>query len=138
MAAAREFSKFDSVLTYADGFLNGKVAVKYSITSEIRGAFLPVTYKVARPLTASRCGLYPERGGRIEFVDYGLDTGTANAGKVYPPAVVGHRHCSGAAMPNDKTLWVLGWHDQWIVVDRGANALALTFSDGGTATIGGS
>lgn len=41
------------------------------------------------------------------------------------------------AVPNDKGLWGLGWHNQWMVLDRGANALDLTFSNGGTVTIGG-
>jgi hypothetical protein len=40
-------------------------------------------------------------------------------------------------IPNNPGLWGLRWHNQWLVVDTGANALNIVTTWGGTATVGG-
>jgi hypothetical protein len=40
-------------------------------------------------------------------------------------------------IPNDVMLRGVVFHNQWLVVDSGANTLGIAFSNGGTATIGG-
>ncbi|MAE77975.1 MAG: hypothetical protein CMJ85_14020 [Planctomycetes bacterium] len=82
-SASANFTKFDDVLTHIDAALNGKTSVAYATASQIREAFLPTQFKVARPLTASRCALYPQRLGRVALVDYDLDAGTTHANKAY-------------------------------------------------------